>query len=120
MLHYDWTKYGGQVSHLERNSNPGIGRGPAIAVLLERNHNGGLNLESVARKFRLTRRERQTVDLLLQDLSTKQIADRMGISPNTAKAFLRSVMIKVGAGNRTGIVARILQAPKNRNRETSS
>ncbi len=100
-------------------SNQEIARGPAIAVLLERNHNGGFNVESVARKFRLTPRERKTVDLLLQDLSTKQIADRMGISPNTAKAFLRSVMIKVGAGNRTGIVARILQAPKNMNGETS-
>jgi DNA-binding CsgD family transcriptional regulator len=101
-------------------SNLGIGGGPAVAVLLERNHDEGLNLESVARKFRLTRRERETVDLLLQDLSTKQIADRMGISPNTVKAFLRSVMIKVGAENRTGIIARILQAPKNMNRETSS
>ena len=87
-----------QLRAFSMNSNPGMGRGPAIAVLLERNHDGGFNLESVARKFRLTQRERETVDLLLQDLSTKQIADRMGISPNTAKAFLRSVMIKVGAG----------------------
>jgi len=78
-----------------------------------------LNLGSVARKFRLTRREREIVDLLLQDLSTKQIADRMGISANTAKAFLRSVMNKVGAENKTGVIARILQAPKNMNRETS-
>ncbi|PYU54137.1 MAG: hypothetical protein DMG55_32510 [Acidobacteria bacterium] len=90
----------------------GIGLGPAIAVLLERRYDSGLNLESVARKFRLSRRERETVDFLLQDLSTKQIADRMGISPSTAKAFLRSVMSKVGAENRTGIIARILQAPK--------
>jgi DNA-binding CsgD family transcriptional regulator len=101
-------------------SNLGIAGGSAVAVLLERNHDEGLNLESVARKFRLTRRERETVDLLLRDLSTKQIAERMGISPNTAKAFLRSVMIKVGAENRTGIIARILQAPKSMNGETSS
>jgi len=100
--------------------NLGIGRGPATAVLLERKYDGGLNLESVARKFRLTRREKETVDLLLRDLSTKQIADRMDISPNTAKAFLRSVMIKVGAENRTGIITRILRAPKNMNGETSS
>ena len=55
-------------------------------------------------------RERETVDLLLQDLNTKQIASRMDISPNTAKAFLRSVMIKVGAENRAGIIGRILQS----------
>jgi DNA-binding CsgD family transcriptional regulator len=109
-----------QLRAFSVKSNLGIGRGPAVAVLLERNYDGGLNLESVARKFRLTRRERETVDLLLQDLNTKQIADRMCISPNTAKAFLRSVMIKVGAENRTGIIGRILRASKNMNGETSS
>src|SRR5207249_7433949 len=82
---------------------------------LERNPRGALNLERVARKFRLTRRERETVDLLLQDLNTKQIASRMDISPNTAKVFLRSVMIKVGAENRTGIIGRILHASKSVN-----
>ena len=109
-----------QLRAFSLKSNLGIERGPAIGLLLERNQRDSLDLESVARKFRLTRRERETVDLLLQDLNTKQIADRMGISPNTSKAFLRSVMIKVGAENRTGIVARILQAPKNMNGETSS
>src|SRR6267378_970671 len=94
-------------------------RGHAIALLLERNHRNALNLESVARKFRLTPREKETVDLLIQDLSTKQIASCMGISPNTAKAFLRSVMIKVGAENRTGIIGRILQASKAMNGEVS-
>lgn len=96
-------------------SNLGNGRGPAVALLLERNNRDALNLESVARKFRLTTREKQTVDLLLQDLSTKQIASRMDISPNTAKAFLRCVMIKVGAENRTGIIGRILRASKPMN-----
>jgi len=108
-----------QLRAFSVKSNLGNVRGPAIALLLERTHQGALNLEGITRKFRLTSRERETVDLLLQDLSTKQIASRMDISPNTAKAFLRSVMIKVGAENRTGIIARILQASKARNGETS-
>ena len=99
-----------QLRAFSVKSNLGIVRGPAIALLLERNHRGALNLESVAQKFRLTPRERETVDLLLQDLTTKQIASRMDISPYTVKAFLRSVMLKVGAENRTGIVGKILQA----------
>jgi len=107
-----------QLRAFSMKSNLGIGRGPAVALLLERNHRGSLHLESVARKFRLTPREKETVDLLLQDLSTKKIADRMNISPNTVKAFLRSVMIKVGAENRTGIIGRILQASKSMNGET--
>src|SRR6266446_1058697 len=108
-----------QLRAFSMKSNLGIGRGPAVALLLERNHHRSLHLESVARKFRLTPREKETVDLLLQDLSTKKIAGRMNISPNTAKAFLRSVMIKVGAENRTGIIGRILQASKSMNGETS-
>jgi DNA-binding CsgD family transcriptional regulator len=108
-----------QLRAFSMKSNLGIGQGPAIALLLERNHQGAANLESFAQKFRLTPRERETVDLLIQDLSTKQIASRMNISPNTAKAFLRSVMTKVGAENRTGIIGRILQTSKAKNRGTS-
>ena len=58
----------------------------------------------------MTPRETETVDFLVQGLGTNQIASRMGISPNTAKAFLRSVMIKVGAEYRHGITAKMLQA----------
>ena len=108
-----------QLRAFSVKSNLGNRRGPAVALLLERNHRGALNLERVARKFRLTPREKETVDLLLQDLSTKQIASRMDISANTAKAFLRYVMIKVGAENRTGIIGRILQASKAMNGEIS-
>ena len=108
-----------QLRAFSVKSNLGNGRGPAVALLLERNHRNALNLETVVRKFRLTPREKETVDLLIQDLSAKQIASRMGISPNTAKAFLRSVMIKVGAENRTGIIGRILQASKAMNGEVS-
>src|SRR5207302_5379896 len=42
-------------------SNLGIVRGPAIALLLERNHRGALNLERAALKFRLPWREREPV-----------------------------------------------------------
>src|SRR5437667_4619525 len=62
-----------QLRAFSVKSNLGIERGPAIALLLERNQQSVLNLEGVTRKFRLTRRERETLDLLTQDLSTKQI-----------------------------------------------
>src|SRR5258707_9936952 len=107
-----------QLRAFSLKSNLGIERGPAIGLLLERNQRDSLDLESVARKFRLTPRERETVELLLQDHSTKQIANRLNISPNTAKVFLRSVMIKVGAENRTGIIGRILHTSKAITRES--
>ena len=47
--------------------------------------------------------------LLAKGLLDKEIADQMSISPNTVKSFLKLVMAKVGASNRTGIIAQILE-----------
>ena len=99
-----------EVRPFSVKSNLKNGQRPAVALLLERNRRGTLDLQTVARKLRMTPRETETVDLLVQGLGTKQIASRMGISPNTVKAFLRSVMIKVGAEYRHGIIGKILQA----------
>ena len=82
--------------------------GPTLAVLLQRNREHP-DLLRTARKFHLTQRETAALELLMQGYTTKQIACRMGISPNTAKAFLRSVMFKSGASDRVGILAKILQ-----------
>lgn len=76
-------------------------------LLLERYSSGSAALEQVAKQFDLTDRERETVELLLQGLTSKEIAIRMGISPNTVKAFLRLVMVKMGVSTRSGIVGRV-------------
>jgi len=80
---------------------------PAVALLLQRK-NGVVCLSDVANRFALTTRERETVELLLRGLTSKEIADRMKISPNTVKAFLRLVMVKMGVSTRAGVVGRIL------------
>src|SRR6266571_6171765 len=107
-----------EVRAFSVKSNLKNGQRPAVALLLRRNRRGILDLQTVARKLRMTPRETQTVDFLVQGLGTKQMASRMGISPNTAKAFLRSVMIKLGAENRHGIIGKILQASKAIDRGT--
>lgn len=83
---------------------------PAIAILLERNKKSGIDLSSLPKRFRLTQREVETVGHLVHGFNTQQIAERMGISPNTVKAFLRSIMMKMAADSRAGIIARILQS----------
>jgi DNA-binding CsgD family transcriptional regulator len=80
---------------------------PSIVVLLERNAAGGLVLEEISKQFDLTQRESETVELLIQGLTSKEIANRMAISPNTVKAFLRLVMVKMGVSTRSGIVGRV-------------
>jgi DNA-binding CsgD family transcriptional regulator len=58
--------------------------------------------------YRLTEREGQTLKGVLLGLCTKELADQMGISPNTVKAFTRLIMIKLGVTTRWGIIAKIL------------
>jgi DNA-binding CsgD family transcriptional regulator len=82
---------------------------PALALLLDRNSSGSHALDNVSKQFQLTDRERETVELLLQGLTSKEIANRMAISPNTVKAFLRLVMVKMGVSTRSGIVGRIVE-----------
>jgi DNA-binding CsgD family transcriptional regulator len=81
---------------------------PCIAVLLERNPSGSIPLSQVSKQFNLTRRERDALEYLLQGLSSKEIAHRMNVSPNTVKAFLRLVMIKMGVSSRSAIMAKII------------
>jgi len=97
-----------QVRVFALKSNLGNHSGPTLAVLLERKREHP-DLLRAARKFHFTKREKEALDLLMQGYTTSQIASRMDISPNTAKAFLRSVMFKTGASNRSGILAKILQ-----------
>jgi len=83
----------------------------ATAVLIERNLRPSVDISQFAEQFHLTPREREAVEFLVRGLTSKEIADRMSISPNTVKALLRFVMIKVGVSNRSGIIGKILQTP---------
>jgi len=83
---------------------------PAIAMIFERTATPDLALEEICRQFDLTRRERETVELLVQGLTTKEIASRLAISPNTVKAFVRIVMVKMSVSTRSGIVGRLTGA----------
>ncbi|MFV2173168.1 response regulator transcription factor [Actinomadura sp. LOL_011] len=52
----------------------------------------------------LTARENETLVLLAEGLSNKQIARRLSISDHGAKRLVTSVMLKLGAPNRTAAV----------------
>jgi DNA-binding CsgD family transcriptional regulator len=80
---------------------------PVFAVLLERTASGSLNYSELSERFGLTQRECETVGYLLQGLTSKEIATRMNISPNTVKAFLRLVMVKMKVSTRSGIAGKI-------------
>ena len=82
---------------------------PRIVAVLERVSTQAPDLTRWSEAFQLTSRERETVTFLLRGLTSKEIAEQMSISPNTVKSFLKMVMAKVGATNRTGILAKIIE-----------
>ena len=92
-----------QVTYNNGHASPQL----AFAVLLERGAAGSMTSTELSERFSLTERECETVDYLLQGLTSKEIAVRMKISPNTVKAFLRLVMVKMKVSTRSGIAGKI-------------
>jgi DNA-binding CsgD family transcriptional regulator len=81
---------------------------PAFAVLLERDTaKSHSEVAEISVQFGLTQREGETVEFLLQGLTSKEIATRMEISANTVKAFLRLIMVKMNVSTRSGIAGKI-------------
>ncbi len=80
----------------------------SFILLLERKVNERVVIQEIAERFRLTAREQETITCLLEGLTSKEIAQHMDISPNTVKAFIRLVMVKMGVSTRSGIVGKIV------------
>jgi len=79
---------------------------PVFAVILERSNRKPLDAGQVAARFRLTLREQETVQYLMQGLTNKEIGHRMRISSNTVKAFLKLIMMKMGVSTRSGVIGK--------------
>jgi len=87
-------------------------RSPGMTgILIEMNHaeQKRPDVPTIAREFRLTDREEETVSHLTLGLTSKEIAVRMKVSPNTVKAFLRSIMNKMAVSTRSGILSKLIQ-----------
>ncbi len=84
---------------------------PAMLVLhIERLFSVLDSVHAVATRCRLTEREHEVLDGVSLGLSSKEIAAKMKVSPNTVKVFVRLIMIKMGVTTRGVIVAQILQS----------
>jgi DNA-binding CsgD family transcriptional regulator len=90
------------------DSNGTRSNGTAVLIVLERGMSGPVALSQISQQFQLTHREQEAVALLLQGFGNKEMAQHMGISANTVKAFLRLVTIKMGVSSRSGIVTKVL------------
>ncbi len=76
-------------------------------VLIERYVSKSVDVSAAAQQFHLTHREQQTVTFLMDGLTSKEIASRMNVSPNTVKSFFRFIMTKMAVSTRSGIVGKL-------------
>lgn len=90
-----------------RDATPG-GPGPAAIVIFERYRPPLIPSPASLAPYRFTAREEQVLRLVFEGLSNKEIAGRMGISPNTVKAFLRLIMTKMQVTSRFAILGKLL------------
>jgi len=79
---------------------------PVLAAILERSSRRSFDAAQVAARFHLTPREQETLQHLIQGFTNKEIGQRMNISPNTVKAFLKLIMMKMGVSTRSGIIGK--------------
>jgi len=68
-------------------------------------HSGGVDLHKLKGLFRLSKREGDVVEELVSGSTDKEIAQRLGISVETVRAYLKSVRAKLGVSTRTAIVS---------------
>ena len=95
-------------AHLMESQNGHLTQ-PLVALHLEKVSSTSDAIYEVAAKYHLTDREQEALRGISMGLTSKEVAARMNISPNTVKAFLRLIMIKMGVTTRAGIVANLLQ-----------
>ena len=82
---------------------------PVLALHLRREASVNDAVWRVASEYHLTPREQEALIGVAMGLTSKDLAARMSISPNTVNAFLRLIMVKMNVTTRAGIVARLLE-----------
>ncbi|MFQ5803663.1 MAG: helix-turn-helix transcriptional regulator [Candidatus Methylomirabilales bacterium] len=79
-----------------------------MAVLLEQINPSRLDLRKAQGLFRLSPREIEAIQALRSGMTDKEIAWAMGISPETARGYLKTVRAKLGVSSRTAILHKLL------------
>ena len=57
----------------------------------------------------LTKREREVIELLIKNLTTKEIAEKLKISEKTVRNHISNVMQKLGVKGRSSAVVELLK-----------
>jgi DNA-binding CsgD family transcriptional regulator len=84
-----------------------------VALHLHRSSSSGEAVDELAAEYDLTQREQEALLGISRGLTCKEVAELMKISPNTVKAYLRLIMVKMGVTRRAGIMGKLLEHTAN-------
>ncbi len=86
--------------------------GGLLVLQFERDWSPADRLSELSAEYQLTSREHEVLSGIAMGLSSKELADRMDISPGTVKSFIRMIMAKLGVKTRGAILAKLLAIPE--------
>ena len=69
--------------------------------------------DQVAKRLRLTPREREVCELLFQCKTRRETAEHLGISERTVRGYMEQLHTKLAVNCRVGVVLRIIQVRDN-------
>ena len=78
---------------------------PSILFLVPTEGGAEVPTEPLVARYRLTRAEAKAVALVAQGRTNREMADRLGVSPETVHTHLRRIFEKTGTGTRAALVA---------------
>lgn len=82
---------------------------PVVVIHLSRTATATVTIDEACNTYHLTGREKQILSgLSSMGLTNKELAERLNISCNTVKLFVRILIIKMGVKSRAGLVAKLL------------
>jgi DNA-binding CsgD family transcriptional regulator len=79
----------------------------ALVESISKPQTGELDMSKVKGLFRLTKREADVVDALMSGDTDKQIAQKLAVSVETVRAYLKSIRAKLGVQTRTAVVSAV-------------
>jgi DNA-binding CsgD family transcriptional regulator len=89
-------------------SRNGVPKQKVIMFHLQRDASPNGAILQIVSRCGLTPREEAVLRGISIGLTTKEIAQRLNISPNTVKTYLRAIMLKLGVTTRAAIVGKLL------------
>jgi DNA-binding CsgD family transcriptional regulator len=108
-IHFSGARFEYHCTMYQVDPQNGILRQPLVTLYLHRNGSAHDTVLQIATRCGLTPREGEVMTEICAGLTSKEVAQRMRISPNTVKTYVHSIMVKLGVTTRAAIVGTLLR-----------